>query len=144
MDRVSAFLPGWEVPKLRPDIFAQGKALPAVVLARCLEELRDVSYAGAIQDGLEFGGNLTGRDQRAARATAEGLVKLICPTTEGSTTIGSTAEGHSAANLPEEVLLWAGWLGLEMRLRVRAQQRRLQPGEFPEGNFRFRLEGDSE
>lgn len=79
MERVSAFLPGWEVPKLRPEIFAKGRALPAVVLARVLEELRDASYAAAVRHRIELRGNLTGRDQRAAWETIEGLTKLICP-----------------------------------------------------------------
>jgi hypothetical protein len=39
----------------------------------------------------------------------------------------------------DEVLRWAAWLGLEMRLRVRAKQRRLQPEEFEEGEFGFRV-----
>jgi ATP-dependent Lon protease len=133
MDRVSAFLPGWEVPKLRREHLATGTGLPSATLAEALARLRRQDYISALKPRLELTGNLTERDRAAAWKTIGGLVKLIHPSPDGLSEM---------AEVPNEVLRWAAWLGLEMRLRVRAQQRRLQPGEFPEGNFGFRIGGD--
>ncbi|WP_263790014.1 BREX system Lon protease-like protein BrxL [Salinibacter sp.] len=132
MDRISAYVPGWEVPKLGPKYYASGLALPSDVLAKCLKELRDTNYTSEIQHRLTLKGNLTGRDRRAVWQTIGGLVKLIHP----------SPGGVSPEEVSDEVLRWAAWLGLEMRLRVRAQQHRLQPEEFEEGEFGFRVGGD--
>jgi len=131
MDRISAFLPGWEVPKLAREHLATGPGLPSATLAEALAQLRRQDYISALKPRLELMGNLTERDRAAVWKTIGGLVKLIYPSPEGS-----------PSEIPEEVLRWAAWLGLEMRLRVRTQQRRLQPEEFEEGNFGFRLGGD--
>ena len=132
MDRISAYVPGWEVPKLGPEHYASGLALPSDVLDECLNELREKSYEQDLKPRISLEGNLTGRDRRAAWQTISGLVKLIHPSP------GSV----SSEKVSDEVLRWAAWLGLEMRLRVRAQQRRLQPEEFEEGDFGFRVGGD--
>lgn len=131
MDRVSAFLPGWEVPKLGREHLATGLALPSATLTEALAELRRQDYISALKPRLELTGNLTERDRAAVWKTIGGLVKLIYPSPEGP-----------PSEIPEEVLRWAAWLGLEMRLRVRAQQRRLQPEEFEEGSFGFQVGGD--
>jgi len=128
MDRISAYLPGWEMPKLGPEHYASGLALPIDVLAECLHELRDRNYVPELRQRLSLEGNLTGRDRRAAWQTIGGLLKLIYP----------SPNGISPEEVSEEALRWAAWLGLEMRLRVRGQQRRLQPEEFEEGKFGFR------
>ncbi|WP_251980224.1 BREX system Lon protease-like protein BrxL [Salinibacter ruber] len=127
MDRISAFLPGWEVPKLGPKCYASGLALPSDVLAECLKELRERNYVPEIRRRLTLKGNLTGRDRTAVWQTISGLVKLIHP----------SPGGVPPEEVADEVLRWAAWLGLEMRLRVRAQQHRLQPDEFEEGEFGF-------
>ena len=132
MDRISAYVPGWEMPKLGPKYYASGLALPSDVLAGCLNELRKRNYTPEIKRRLSLEGNLTGRDRRAAWQTISGLVKLIHPSP------GSV----SPEVVSDEVLRWAAWLGLEMRLRVRAQQHRLQPEEFEEGDFGFRVGDD--
>jgi len=132
MDRISAYVPGWEVPKLGPEHYASGLALPSDVLAECLKELRERNYTPEIRHRLTLTGNLTGRDRRAVWQTISGLAKLIYP----------SPDGISSKNVSDEVLQWAAWLGLEMRLRVRAQQRRLQPKEFEEGEFGFTFDGD--
>jgi ATP-dependent Lon protease len=133
MDRVSAFLPGWEVPKLGREHLTSGPALPSATLAEALAQLRRQDYISALKPRLELTGNLTERDRAAAWKTIGGLVKLIYPSPDGLSEM---------AEVPDGVLRWAAWLGLEMRLRVRAQQRWLQPGEFSEGNFGFRVGGD--
>jgi ATP-dependent Lon protease len=131
MDRISAYVPGWEVPKLGPMYYASGLALPSDVLAECLKELRDINYTPEIRRRLTLKGNLTGRDRTAVWQTISGLVKLIHP----------FPGGVSPEEVSDEVLRWAAWLGLEMRLRVRNQQHRLQPDEFEEGEFGFQVDG---
>jgi ATP-dependent Lon protease len=130
MDRISACVPGWEVPKLGPQHLASGLGLASDVLAECLKELCERNYTPEIKHRLSLEGNLTGRDRRAVWQTISGLVKLIYP----------SPDGVSSEKVSDEVLRWAAWLGLEMRLRVRAQQHRLQPEEFEEGEFGFRIE----
>lgn len=127
MDRISAFMPGWEIPKLGPEHLASGLALPSEFLAGCLEELRKKSYARDLKQHLSLKGNLTNRDEEAAWETIGGLVKLIYPDLKETPS--------------EEVLRWAAWLALEMRLRIRAQQHRLQSEEFEDGEFGFRVGG---
>jgi len=136
MDRISAYVPGWEMPKLGPKYYASGLALPSDVLAECLNELRKKNYTPAIKRRLSLKGNLTGRDRRAVWQTISGLVKLIYPTSDG------LSAQEVASEISDEVLRWAAWLGLEMRLRVRVQQHRLQPEEFEEEDFGFRVGDD--
>jgi ATP-dependent Lon protease len=131
MDRISAFLPGWEVPKLSREHLATGPGLPSATLAEALARLRRHSYISALKPRLDLTGNLTERDRAAVWKTIGGLVKLIHPSPDGP-----------PSKVSDEVLRWAAWLGLEMRLRVRAQQRRLQPEEFEEGHFGFQVGGD--
>lgn len=132
MDRVSAFLPGWESPKLGREHFAAGPALPGATLTEALAQLRRRDYVPSVQRRIDLKGNLAERDRAAAWKTIGGLVKLVYPNPDGPP---SDPSG--------EVLRWAAWLGLEMRLRVRAQQRRLQPEEFEEGEFGFRVGDDN-
>ena len=136
MDRISAYVPGWEMPKLGPKYYASGLALPSDVLAGCLNELRKRNYTPELKRRISLKGNLTGRDRRAVWQTISGLAKLISPASDGLST------QEVASEVSDEVLRWAAWLGLEMRLRVRAQQHRLQPEEFEEGDFGFRVGDD--
>lgn len=139
MDRMSAYVPGWEMPKLGPTYYASGLALPSDVLAECLKELRERNYTPELKGRISLEGNLKGRDRRAVWETISGLVKLIYPSPDGISPGGVTSEDVS-----NEVLRWAAWLALEMRLRIRAQQRRLQPEEFDEGEFGFRVDDASQ
>ncbi len=132
MDRMSAFLPGWEMPKLGPGHYASGLALPSDLLAEGVKELRERNYIPTLEQRISLKGNLTGRDRRAAWQTMSGLVKLLYP----------SLDGIAPEEISDEVLRWAAWLGLEMRLRVRSQQHRLQPDEFEEGEFGFQVGGD--
>lgn len=65
-------------------------------------------------------------------SAASGLLKLIYP--------GLVTGDRSMDQVPRPVLRWALWMGLEARLRVRQQQHRILPGEFPDGDFRFTVD----
>ena len=74
------------------------------------------------------------RDRDAALQATSGLLKLVYP--------GLATGKTPMEEIPRPALRWALWMGLEGRLRVRQQQRRILPGEFEEGDFRFVVDPD--
>lgn len=77
LDRIHAFLPGWEIPKIRPDNYAQGYGFITDYLAEIFNRLRRMNYSLLIEKYVESG--LTSRNQTAIKKTASGLIKLIYP-----------------------------------------------------------------
>lgn len=77
LDRIHAFLPGWEIPKIRPDNYAQGYGFITDYLAEIFNRLRRMNYSLLIEKYVE--GGLTSRNQTAIKKTASGLIKLIYP-----------------------------------------------------------------
>jgi ATP-dependent Lon protease len=79
LDRIYAFLPGWELPKIQPKNYAQGYGFITDYLAEIFTRLRQKTHFSlAIQDRTDFTG-ITGRNQNAIIKTASGLLKLIYP-----------------------------------------------------------------
>jgi ATP-dependent Lon protease len=78
LDRIHAFLPGWEMPKIRPDNYAQGYGFITDYLAEIFNRLRRTNYSLIIEKYTEVEG-LTTRNQTAIKKTAAGLLKLIHP-----------------------------------------------------------------
>lgn len=79
LDRIHAFLPGWEVPKIRPENYAEGYGFITDYLAEIFVLLRrQTSFITIIQSKANFEG-ITGRNQTAISKTAAGLLKLIYP-----------------------------------------------------------------
>ena len=116
MDRIHAFLPGWDVPKIGRDLLTNHFGMVSDFLAECFSQLRTQSRVPAIQNRLSFGGALSGRDTNAVHKTVSGLLKLLYP----------------AADLPilDGDLEWAVRVALEARRRVKEQQKRIGPAEF--------------
>jgi ATP-dependent Lon protease len=137
MDRIQAYLPGWEVPKIGTGDLAEGPGLTSGFLAECLHRLRRQSLTSRVAGRAALTGNLKKRDRDAALRAASGLLKLIYP--------GLVAEGRtgSVEDVPRAALRWALWLAAESRLRVRQQQHHLQPEEFAEGDFRMEVDPDN-
>ena len=125
MDRIHAYLPGWDIPKVSKELFTDQFGLVSDVLAECFTRLRSESRINVMQGRVHFGGALSGRDQNAVNKTVSGLLKLIRP--------GSTDE------VPDEELEWAIRLGLEMRRRVKEQQKRVGSAEFRNTHFSFSI-----
>jgi ATP-dependent Lon protease len=126
MDRLHAYAPGWEYPKLDPrrhltDHFG----LVSDFLSECFTRLRPNSRAGTLDGRIHFGGALSGRDIEAVRKTVSGLVKLLYP--------------NPATTVPDADLEWIVRLALEARRRVKEQQRRVFKSEFRNTHFSYTL-----
>jgi uncharacterized protein (TIGR02653 family) len=129
-DRIHAYLPGWDVPKLDPSYFTGHFGFVSDFLAECWSQLRRVSRLDASRRRLEWGGELSGRDRRAADNTVNGLLKLLWPNPE--------------MTIPEDDLAWAAEMALEMRRRVKEQQAVIGRAEFGKMNLSYRLDSRPE
>ena len=79
LDRMHAYVPGWEVPRIRPDAFTTGYGFIVDYLAEIMHQLRSVDYSGVIDEYYELHSDLSIRDTTAIRHTFSGMVKLIYP-----------------------------------------------------------------
>ena len=125
MDRIHCYLPGWDVPKLKPEIFTDHFGLVSDFLSECFTQLRNQSRLAELQNRVFFGGALSGRDINGVNKTISGLLKLIHP-------------GQDAA-VSDEDLEWAVRLALEVRRRVKEQQKRIGAAEFRNTHFSYTL-----
>ena len=128
MDRIHAYLPGWDVPKISKDLLTSHFALVSDYLSECWKQLRRQSRISVLQGRLHLGGALSGRDTNAVNKTISGLLKLISP------------DVH--AEVSDEDLEWATRLALESRRRVKEQQKRIGAAEFRNTHFSYTL-GDN-
>ncbi len=78
LDRLHAFLPGWDIPKIRPENYAQGYGFVTDYLAEIFTRLRRKNYQTIVNAHVEFG-QMTGRNQTSIKKTTAGLLKLIFP-----------------------------------------------------------------
>jgi ATP-dependent Lon protease len=125
MDRIHAYLPGWDIPKVSRDLLTNHFGLVSDVLAECFTRLRSESRIGSLLGRAHFGGALSGRDQNAVKKTVSGLLKLLYPAPE--------------CEVPDDNLEWAIKLGLEMRRRVKEQQKRIGSAEFRNTQFSYSM-----
>lgn len=121
LDRIHCYLPGWEVPKFRPEHFTDDYGFITDYLAEFIRELRKEQYGDALDHYYRLGKNLNQRDTIAVRRTVDGLLKLLYPDGE-----------FSKADL-EEILQ----IALEMRRRVKEQLKKLGGMEFYDVNFSY-------
>jgi conserved hypothetical protein TIGR02688 len=126
MDRIHAYVPGWEFPKLNPNIhFTNHFGLVSDFLSECWHKLRDGSRLSVLQGRVNWGGALSGRDIEAVNKTVSGLVKLIFPDPE--------------MPIPDEELEKIVRIALEARRRVKEQQKRCLKTEFRNTHFSFSM-----
>lgn len=125
MDRIHAYLPGWDVPKMQPTLFTDHFGLVSDFLSECFSRLRMESRLPQLQGRVHLGGALNGRDINATNKTASGLLKLLYPSAE--------------SRISDEDLEWAVRLGLEVRRRVKEQQKRIGSAEFRNTHFSYFL-----
>jgi ATP-dependent Lon protease len=128
VDRVHAYLPGWDVPKISEAITTEHFGLVSDFLSVCWTRLRSQNRASLLQGRVTFGGALSGRDQNAVNKTISGLLKLMHPSPNEP--------------VPEQDLEWAVHLGLECRRRVKEQQKRIGVAEFRNTLFSYTLGPD--
>lgn len=121
LDRIHCYIPGWEIPKYRPEFFTNDYGFITDYFSEIMRELRKISYADAYTHYFKLGNNLNQRDVIAVKKTVSGLVKLIHP------------DGRYNRENVEEILRFA----LEMRRRVKEQQKKIGGMEFYDVNFSY-------
>ena len=121
LDRIHCYLPGWEIPKFRPEHFTNDYGFISDYLAEFIRELRKEQYGDAIDQYFRFGKNLNQRDTIAVRRMVDGYLKLVYP------------DGEFTKEQLEEILQ----LALEMRRRVKEQLKKLGGMEFYDVNFSY-------
>lgn len=126
LDRIHCYLPGWEVPKFRPEHFTDDYGFITDYLAEFIRELRKEQYGDALDHYFRLGKNLNQRDTIAVRRTVDGLLKLLYP------------DGEFSKEDLEEILQ----IALEMRRRVKEQLKKLGGMEFYDVNFSY-IDNDS-
>lgn len=124
-DRWAAYLPGWELPKLTPDLLTDHVGFILDYTSEMFHrELRRISSYGLLwEQWFEAARDeWSARDLRSVVRTFSGLTKLIFP------------DGVMTKDDARLLLR----LALELRLRVRVQLHTLSPAEFPLCEFSYR------
>lgn len=127
MDRIHAFLPGWDIPKISKELLTNHFGLVSDFLSECWSQLRNQSRLSVLQNRVFYGGALSGRDTNAVNKTASGLLKLLYP-----------GEGEVA----DEDIEWAVHIAMEARRRVKEQQKRIGAAEFRNTHFSYEMGAD--
>jgi ATP-dependent Lon protease len=125
MDRIHAYLPGWDVPKVSRELLTNHFGLVSDYLSECWNQLRRQSRQSVMTGRVHLGGALSGRDTTGVMKTVSGLNKLVSPNPE--------------VPVSDEVLEWALRIGLECRRRVKEQQKRIGSAEFRNTQFSYTL-----
>lgn len=81
-DRFHSYIPGWEIPKMRPEFFTDQYGLIVDYLAEYVREMRKRNFGDAINKYFQLGRDLNQRDTIAVRHTVSGLLKLLYPNEE--------------------------------------------------------------
>ena len=121
LDRIHCYTPGWEIPKYRPEFFTNDYGFITDYFSEIMRELRKISYADSYAHYYRLGNNLNQRDVIAVKKTVSGMIKLIHP------------DGKFDKESVEEILRFA----LEMRRRVKEQQKKIGGMEFYDVNFAY-------
>ena len=121
LDRMHAYVPGWEIPKYRPDFFTDDYGFITDYLSEFMRELRKDSCADLMDKYFRLGNNLNQRDTIAVRKTVSGLIKLVYP------------DGEAGKEEIREILE----LALELRRRVKEQLKKIGGMEFYDVNFSY-------
>lgn len=120
-DRMHFYLPGWEIPKMRPEFFTDSFGFITDYLSEYLREMRKTTYGDVIDKNFRLGNNLNQRDVIAVRKTVSGLIKLIYP------------HGEFTKEDIEEILRYA----LVGRRRVKEQLKKIGGMEFYDVHFSY-------
>lgn len=120
-DRMHAYVPGWEIPKMRPEFITNGYGFIVDYLAEFLREMRKRNFSDAINKYFKIGNNLNQRDTIAVKRTVSGLLKLLYP------------GGDFDREAVEEALRYA----MESRRRVKEQLKKIGGMEFYDVHFSY-------
>ena len=121
LDRLSFFLPGWEIVKFAPYHFTSHFGFSTDFFSELMHNLRKDSYVNAMDEYFTFGSQLRQRDTKPIRKTVSGLIKLM----------------HPDGNFTKEDIRRYLELAIEMRRRVKEQLKRIGGMEFWDTNFSY-------
>ena len=129
MDRIHAYVPGWDFPKLNPnEHFSNHFGLVSDFLSECWSRLRSGTRLQVLQGRVNYGGALSGRDITAVNKTVSALLKLLYPDPE--------------MEVPDDELEALVRIALEARRRVKEQQKRVFKSEFRNTHFSYTMGED--
>jgi ATP-dependent Lon protease len=120
-DRFHAYIPGWEIPKMRPEFFTNQYGLIVDYLAEWMREMRKRTFGDSINKFFKLGRDLNQRDTIAVKRTVSGLLKLLYP-----------HEDYS-----KEAVRRCVEYALESRRRVKEQLKKIGGMEFFDVHFSF-------
>ena len=126
LDRMHCYVPGWEIPKYRPDFFTDDYGFITDYLSEFLREMRKATFGDACDKYFRFGTNLNQRDMIAVRKLVSGFTKLVYP------------DGVYTKEDMEEIVQ----ISLELRRRVKEQLKKIGGMEFYDVNFSY-IDNDS-
>lgn len=121
LDRMHCYVPGWEIPKYRPEFFTNDYGFITDYLSEFMREMRKTTFSNASDKYFKFGNNLNQRDTIAVRKMVSGFTKLVYP------------DGNFTKEDMEEIVK----ISLEMRRRVKEQLKKIGGMEFYDVNFSY-------
>jgi ATP-dependent Lon protease len=128
IDRLHFYLPGWEIPKMRNDLFTDHYGFVVDYLAEALREMRKHNFTEVIDRHFSMGAHLNARDRKAVRKTVSGLMKILFP------------HGEVTQDELGELLEFA----LEGRRRVKEQLKKMGSFEYYQTSFSYTLQETGE
>ena len=126
LDRIHCYIPGWEIPKYRPDSFTNDYGFITDYLSEFMREMRKDSYSNMMDKYFHLGNNLNQRDTIAVRKMISGFTKLLYP------------DGEVTKEELREIIE----MSLELRRRVKEQLKKIGGMEFYDVNFSY-IDNDS-
>ena len=128
MDRIHAYLPGWDMPKVDRTLFTDHFGLVSDFLAEALTRLRDGTRAGVLLGRVHFGGARQRPGPHCGEQDCQRSAEAVASRPDSA--------------VPDEDLEWAVRLALECRRRVKEQQKRIGSAEFRNTQFSYALGND--
>ena len=128
IDRLHFYLPGWEIPKMRNDLFTDHYGFVVDYLAEALREMRKHNFTEVIDRHFSMGAHLNARDRKAVRKTVSGLMKILFP------------HGEVTQEELAEILEFA----LEGRRRVKEQLKKMGSFEYYQTSFSYTMQETGE
>lgn len=121
LDRIHCYIPGWEIPKYRPDFFTDDYGFITDYLSEFMREMRKEPFSDVTDKYFRLGNNLNQRDTIAVRKMIAGFAKLLYP------------DGEITKEDAREILE----ISLELRRRVKEQLKKIGGMEFYDVNFSY-------
>jgi ATP-dependent Lon protease len=128
IDRVHFYLPGWEIPKMRNELFTVHYGFVVDYLAEALREMRRHNFTESIDHHFSLGPHLNARDRKAVRKTVSGLIKIL----------------HPHGELGREEMAELLELAMEGRRRVKEQLKKMGSFEYYHTSFSYTLQDTGE